>query len=161
MMRREVWDSMLDADMNARYWQCMSRRYGAWDTAGKVLMALTSSGAVAGWGFWAAAPAFWKTLSGTSAVVAILINVIAPHKIATRAASLAGQWIQHQIDYELLWSEIDSWSAAHTKRYNESRNREVTARREEATLPRSDRLVRLCQEAVKRSRRLSSSPKES
>ncbi|HEV2731679.1 MAG TPA: hypothetical protein VGV15_16735 [Terriglobales bacterium] len=82
-MSRELWDSLLDAEMNVRYWSTMCHRYSRYDTYSRIFLALTSSSTVASWEFWSQFPALWKTLSGLSALVAIVLAVIdLPKKVS-------------------------------------------------------------------------------
>jgi len=51
-MRETIWDSMLDADMNVRYWAGLGRCYYKKDITYKIFLAAMSSGTVASWGIW-------------------------------------------------------------------------------------------------------------
>jgi hypothetical protein len=75
-MRKSLWYSMLDADMNARYWSYLSRRYSNRDKYSKIFLALMSSGTVASWGFWSDMQIIWKILSACSALLAIALPII-------------------------------------------------------------------------------------
>jgi len=48
-LRRLVWDSMLVADLNARYSSCLANRFQRVDKGAKILVAVTSSAVVSGW----------------------------------------------------------------------------------------------------------------
>jgi hypothetical protein len=74
--RKLVWDSLLDADMNARYWGHLARRYQRREMRTKIFLAITSSGAVAGWTLWSRWPQVWHVLSGVSMVVAVALPVL-------------------------------------------------------------------------------------
>ena len=51
-IRQVIWEAALDADLNLRYWDHLSRRYSAWDKYAKIFLAIMSSSTVAGWGIW-------------------------------------------------------------------------------------------------------------
>ena len=42
-MRKEIWNSMLDADMNARYWGELSRTYYSREKWAKIFLAVMAS----------------------------------------------------------------------------------------------------------------------
>ena len=71
-----VWEAMLDADLNFRYWDHLSRRYSAWDKYTKIFLAIMSSSAVAGWRIWNEVDILWKGLSAVSAVTAIALPIL-------------------------------------------------------------------------------------
>ena len=48
-MRKIIWDSMLDAEMNERYWSKLSKRYYKKEQRTKIFLAIMASGTVASW----------------------------------------------------------------------------------------------------------------
>lgn len=153
-LRKQIWDSMLDADMNARYWSTLTRRYTRYDTGSKIFLAAMSSGTVAGWGLWSDVPILWKTLSAASALLAIGLTAVNLPKQITRLADQSGQWLQLFTDYELLWLEDGAMTAAQQKHYQDIRKREASVKKNEVALPEDLKLLRTCQGAVIRSRGL-------
>ena len=71
IMRTAIWKSMLEADMNAKYWKYLVNRYSTRDKGFKIFLAIMASGTVAGWGLWEDIPWLWKSLSSISAIIAI------------------------------------------------------------------------------------------
>ena len=59
-IRQVIWEAMLTADLNVRYWAHLSRRYSMWDKCIKILLALASSATVASWSFWNEVDILWK-----------------------------------------------------------------------------------------------------
>ena len=142
-MSRELWDSMLDAEMNVRYWTAICHRYSTYDVSSRIFLAVTSSSTVAGWGFWAEWPWIWKTLSGVSAVVAIVLTVIDLPKKVSRISVLVARWKQSQVEYELLWRSDRFLSSSQSKsKYSNCKHREVANTADEQTLPRDEKLLK-------------------
>lgn len=112
--RKHVWESMLVADMNRRYYQSLTDRYRRLDFWAKVLIAVTSSAAVSGWAVWShpGVDWIWKLASAVAAVVAIALPLADPAKSLRIASELAGEWFAVLREYELLWARIDDTSDA-------------------------------------------------
>ena len=102
-MRKQIWDSMLDADLNARYWSTLGRRYYLFDLGHKIFLAVMASGTVASWGFWGEFQMLWKVLSATAAVLGIALPIINWPKTMQRITDIRQKWLQIKVDYELLW----------------------------------------------------------
>ena len=152
-MRNEIWDSMLDADMNKRYWSSLARRYSGRDRNSKIFLAIMSSGVVAGWGIWNHIPFLWKLLSSVSALLAITLPILNYQKIIVKTSDLAGNWMQIQIDYEELWFGFNHTpSETLLKQYTKIRSREFDASKIEHTLPKDKKLLNLCYDEVLSSR---------
>ena len=75
-IRRVIWEAVLDADLNLRYWDHLSRRYSTWDKYTKIFLATMSSSTVASWGFWDEIDILWKGLSAVSAFTAIALPIL-------------------------------------------------------------------------------------
>jgi hypothetical protein len=50
--RTDLWNSMLDAEMNQYFWHLISTRYARWDRNLKLIIAFAASGTVAAWSVW-------------------------------------------------------------------------------------------------------------
>lgn len=101
-----VWDSLLDSDMNVRYWNYVCRRYYFEDRLSKILLAITSSTTVASWTLWSHVEIVWKILSGISAIVAISLPILNLQKLIQSASELRVKWSQLLVEYENLWTDI-------------------------------------------------------
>jgi hypothetical protein len=95
-LRREIWNAMLDSDMNSRYWGFMGARYSNWDMTVKIVLAITASTTVAAWGIWSQYPIWWKALSGLSAILAAIQPVINLTKKAEAMAGVAAEMVSTQ-----------------------------------------------------------------
>ncbi|MFZ0959823.1 MAG: hypothetical protein WAO35_02880 [Terriglobia bacterium] len=148
-----LWESMLDADMNARYWGRLARRYQRKEMGLKILLAATSSATVAGWALWKGAPQLWQALSGFSALVAVALPILNYSQRIETMADLRAKWMHLRVEYDSLWAEWTSKRRAEPGRAFELlKGREVEFSKIEATLPRDRKLIRDCQQEVRRSR---------
>jgi len=148
-MSRELWTSLLDAEMNVRYWSAMCHRYARYDTWSRIFLAITSSSTVAGWEFWAHVPFLWKGLSGLSALLAIVLAVLDLPKKVSRMSVLVVRWKQSQVDYELLWRNDRSLGSNQSKsKYSNVKHKEVTNTADEQTLPYDKSLLKKCYDEV-------------
>jgi hypothetical protein len=107
-LRRAIWDSLLDAELHARYWEYLCRLYYRMDKYTKMFLALTSSSTVASWGFWSEIGFMWKTLSGLSAVTAIILPILNWRGNTQRMSKLSGKYSQIQYQYENLLLDYES-----------------------------------------------------
>lgn len=155
-MKRGLWESMLDADMNARYWKKLAKRYSSVDVGIKIFLALLTSGSVAGWKFWSDNPEVWKTLSAIAAVVSIILPIIQLPKSINKMSNLTGRWLQIQYDYELLWADClkNENNQNLPKRYKDIKSKEVSVKTAETDLPEFKGLIRICYDEVIRTRGL-------
>jgi hypothetical protein len=110
-MRALVWNSLLTAQMNTLYWQHLASRYCVREKWTKILLAVMSSGVVAGWTFWAAHDAVWKILSGLAAIVAVALPILDFSGQVQKLTKLTSKCAQLRMGYELLWAQINSMSS--------------------------------------------------
>jgi hypothetical protein len=155
-MRKTIWDSMLDADMNQRYWSHLSRRYYVRDQYSKIFLALMSSGTVASWGFWSDFAIIWKVLSAASALLAIALPLLNWPRHISSMVSLKQKWTEIKADYELLWLVLekgkkDSEVGKELKRIKQL---ETKVSQQETNLPCDKKLIYQCRDEVLKSRGL-------
>jgi hypothetical protein len=150
-MRTAIWQSMLDADMNARYWRGLVARYSKKDKTLKIFLALMASGTVAGWGLWITLPWLWKTLSSLSAIVAIAMPILNYQKHIEQMSYLAGKWGELRIEYEDLWLQVKNNSGEKNleNAYKKFRKIESGLQEREIKLPEDKVLLIKCFNEVK------------
>ena len=155
-MKKAIWESMLDADMNARYWRYLVRRYSARDSGLKIFMAVMASGTIAGWGLWESIPWLWKSLSSISAVVAISLQILNYQKQIGQMSFLAGKWGELRIEYEDLWVRVRNNTNPKVieNAYRKYRRIESALQEEESKLPEDKELIEKCFNEVKKARGL-------
>jgi hypothetical protein len=156
-MKKVIWDSMLDADLNARYWSYLSRRYYLQDKYSKIFLAAMSSGTVASWQFWAAVPIVWKGLSALSALTAIALPIINWSKMIENMVRLKQQWTEIKNEYEIIWISYrnkNKTDADIEKEILRVKKKEVETSKEEYNLPNIEKLLYKCRDEVLKSRGL-------
>ncbi|MEW8183568.1 MAG: hypothetical protein AB2794_01085 [Candidatus Thiodiazotropha endolucinida] len=155
-LRKAVWDSMLDADMNSRYWKYLVDRYSKRETVLKIFLAIMASGTVAGWGIWEEYAIVWKGLSSGSALVAIALPILNYQKLIERFSELAGKWGELRIEYEDMWLEVKGQpdNQSLVKTYKKFRATEISLEKKESKMPNDKKLLKACFEEVKKSRGL-------
>jgi len=160
-MRKAIWDSMLDADMNVRYWAELGRRYYKRDIRYKIFLAVMSSGTVASWSIWSEVQVLWKILSAISALVAIALPILNWPKMIQSIGNVKQKWVDAKADYEILWVEVNSKKdqAVLKDEFKKIKKREATTTQQETNLPKKDKLLDECWEDVLESRGLKSKQK--
>jgi hypothetical protein len=104
--RTELWNSMLDAEMNVCYWQIICERLSGRDRNIKFFVFLTSSGtAIAAWTIWASHPELWKVITGISGIAAIYHNFFFSSERLRKSVALVAAWKEFAINYRLLWAD--------------------------------------------------------
>ena len=105
-IRKAIWEAMLDADFNVRYWGDLSRRYSERDNYTKIFLALMSSSTVASWGIWNEVNILWKILFSISSVTAIIFPFLNLQKKIGEMSNLRGKWSRISRAYENLWEDL-------------------------------------------------------
>lgn len=158
MLDVELWKSLLTADMNARYWSLIGRRYVERDRNAKIFLAIISSSALAGLGFWKQLPWAGIALSVLSTLTAVVIPALKYPDKVNKASDLAGTWMQIQFDYENLWLTPDGASGGVESlliQYDNIKRRVVKAKIMELGLPIDNKLIERCYSQVLAARDLS------
>ncbi|HEY9073251.1 MAG TPA: hypothetical protein VIN67_03875 [Desulfobaccales bacterium] len=156
MMRKALWYSMLDADMNARYWSYLSRRFYNKDQYSKVFLAIMSSGTVASWGFWSDISIVWKALSACSMLLAIALPVLNWQKMISNMGVLKQYWYEIKTDYEITWLALEQGKSESDigEEYKKIKQKETEANQNETNMPHDKKLLWKCREEVLFSRGL-------
>jgi hypothetical protein len=155
-MRKVIWNSWLNSDMNERYWKYLVNRYSTRDTAFKIFLAIMASGTVAGWGFWEDIPLVWKSLSSISAIIAICSPILNYEKSIEEMAYLSGRWGELRIKYQYLWYQVENSPNAQEieNTFKEFIEIESTLQEKETKLPNDKVLIKKCFDEVKRARKI-------
>lgn len=153
--RQWLWEHLLDAELNSRYWRCMVDRYKRKDQTAQIFLAVVTSGTVAGWALWEDFPLLWRTLSGASTLVAVSLPILKfPTKVEL-AADLYGRWTELCSEYERLWVSVQDGECDFTDEHMIAlSHRENSVAPQEAAFRSDLRLAEKCQAEVKRSRGL-------
>ena len=155
-MQKSVYKSMLDADMNVRYWKYLTQRYSNRDRNIKIFLAITSSGTVAGWSIWNEIPFLWQVLSGISAIIAIVSPILNYQKIIEATSDLSGKWWELLRYYESFWINVKNGQTDNRieKEYTRTKAKEDALVKKETKLHQDIKLLRECQNEVLHSRGL-------
>lgn len=146
---RLIWDLVLDADMNARYWRDLVRRYQRYEMLAKILLAATSSSTVAAWAIWEELRVAWQSFSGLSALVALVLPIIDFPDKAGKLANIHGRWIELHFEYERLWSKRNEIrEGALEASLDELQQKTIAVSKVEAGFPYDKKLVDRCYEEV-------------
>jgi len=148
-MKNSVWRSMLDADMNVRYWKYLAQRYVNRDRGVKIFLALTSSGTVASWSIWNSIPLIWQILSALSLIIAVISPILNYQKVIESVSDLSGKWWELEKEYEIFWrraqKDIDDKLEGE---YRNVKMKEYDLIKKETHLPMDMKLLKECQKEV-------------
>jgi hypothetical protein len=150
--RVELWNSMLDAEMNVYYWQTISAQLAAYDRGLKFFVFLTSSGtAIAAWTVWASYPGVWKLITGLSSVLAIYHYFFFSAERLKKSVALVAAWKEFSVNYRLLWADDpDLIQVKLWKDFEGTKKREAHV--DESQFKTDEKLLREAQAAVKNAR---------
>lgn len=148
--RKYIWESMLDSDMNLRYWKYLTRRYSNYDKYSKIFLAVMTSGTVASWGFWNDFPLSWKVLSACSALIAIALPILNFQKSIETMSDLNGMWTEIKSEYEYVWSTMSMASTIDEifQQHGKIFKKEMLSAKKEAKLPHDSKLLLRCHKEV-------------
>ena len=156
-IRKAIWEAVLDADFNVRYWGHLSRRYSARDNYTKIFLALMSSSTVASWGIWNEVNILWKILFSISSVTAIVFPFLNLQKKIGEMSNLRGKWSRISRAYENLWEDLllGQTSAEVFNEYRRIRN-EMEGEEDNTALdlPHDKKIIQRCLDEVLESRGL-------
>ena len=151
---KAIWESMLDADMNERYWTCLSRNYFKRDRYIKIFLAVMTSGVVASWNFWADIQIIWKVLSAIAALTAIISPIMKLEKSVENLSAIKGKWKKVLSGYEILWlSRNDKKEDELIAEYGKIKEKEDEI--DEQNFPVKKKLILKIQDEVLKSRGIS------
>jgi len=158
-IRTAVWNALLTADLNVRYWFEIRNSYNRRDQATKIFLAVTSSSAVATWGIWADIGWLWRSLSAASAVLAVALPILNWTKKLADMADLHGAWVQIRNQYDALWRRMEDNQLTDSEietAFESIQTKEVHAEKDEVRISarRNAKLIERCYREVLRGRNL-------
>ncbi|MBU8920580.1 MAG: hypothetical protein KOO63_01855 [Bacteroidales bacterium] len=154
-IRALIWESLLSADLNYRYFSRLGRRFQAQDRWAKIFMAFASSTVVSGWALWGAQGFdwIWKSVSGFAAVVSLALPIVNPADSLKKARAASVGWFAVKRDYELLWSHVDELPANEARAsYERISEKEVHLVELEDSLGKNKSIARQCEDELRKSR---------
>jgi hypothetical protein len=150
-LREEVWDSMLTADYNSRYWEYLFKRYYRRQKVAEIFLAVTSSSSVAAWSIWRDINLLWQCLAGSSTLVAVILPILNYKKQIADLSEILSQWVQIRAEYELLWFDIEHGTPTRDHvidQYKKLKRREIEVDKITSSIPDDERLLDLCRQQV-------------
>ncbi len=146
---------MLTAQMNVCYLSKLASRFAQREKWVKIFLAITSSGAVAGWSVWIDHANVWKTLSGLSALLAVSLPILNYSGRVAQLNKIASKQAQLRLGYDQLWAQIDVLSAdSLDNMHSELCKKEIELTDLSDNEPEDRKLLVQCQEEVLQSRSL-------
>ena len=140
---RALWDSLLGADMNSRYWAYIARRYQRRLKAATIFLAATSTSAVGT--LLVSLKVDWlpQMLSLATAVIAIALPILNWEGTIQTAVRVVERWAFLRTAYERLWASLPTISNedASTK-FDEIKARELELSWIEVALPHDQTLLK-------------------
>lgn len=153
---QSTWKSLLDADLNTRYWRLMSLRYMRFEGHAKIFLAATASATVASWSLWADWKIVWQSLSVISALVSVALPIVDAARKVEVMNEAQTDWLRLMHDYEELWRLRTALTEkTFPNKLSALKLREVDISRKTAKLPSDDiKLANSCHDEVLKSRGL-------
>ena len=141
---------MLTAHLNYYYWDHLGRLYYRSDKGLRILIAVFSSSAVAAWAVGELYPSIWKTLTGITAVAAVVQPLLDLSKKIAEISDLRRVWGELRVNWEELWN-TEAWDDLPDVIESVNKlNRDVVKVSElEQHLPRRKRLIKKCERRVR------------
>lgn len=136
-MRTAVWNALLDAEYQRRYWHLKSAQVAKRERFIQIGLAILSSSALlTALGeiqqLW-----LWKVLSALTAIVATVQPFLAYSRQSIQMRDISAQWHKQEIDYDTLWLTVDH-SAIDEGKFKALRDAEVEIFKTAVELPADD-----------------------
>src|SRR5258708_3665720 len=97
--RSVVWDSLLDAEMNVRYWGYLAQRFASRERCLKIALAVSASGTLLALPLWKQFPAGPVALGIVNATLACSLPILNYSERIETMANLRGSWSQLSIEF--------------------------------------------------------------
>ena len=106
-VRRSVWNGLLDAERQVRYYTKLFDKHNAWQSRVDNALAISGSLAIASLiaNFWDQAPA---VLGGVAAILSLYSRIAKHASKAARLDSIRSECAELQNQFEALWARIQS-----------------------------------------------------
>ncbi len=154
-LKATVWNSMLDADLNSRYWGYLGKRYYNFDWYSKVILSIVSVVGVVSWLFVKEALVYWRIISIIFAIVAVPLPFLDWPKKIEVMATLKRKWTELKHDYELFRVKVDDIENdvnSLLKEFRLIQEKELELAALDSHLPTDKKVVMTCWKEVVQSR---------
>ena len=106
---RRIWESMLDADLNARYWKYIGRKQFKKNRLLKITLAIVSVSTIAFSDFinsFLKVP--WQLIVAIAAVIAYILPILNWEQNLKDLSTLTRLYAELQYEFEDLWADIEA-----------------------------------------------------
>jgi hypothetical protein len=147
-LRTSIWESLLDAEMNVKYWGYLAERFVKRERALKITLALTTSGGLLSLSFWNSFPAGPVVLGVVNTVLACSLPILNYSGRIETMSGLRGSWAQLCIEYQRIWQQFGTLHSSCENEFRLLKERTVHLSVIETRLPNDRKLVQRCQREV-------------
>lgn len=138
--RNALWEAMLEADYQKRYWHAKAASFVRLDRRLQILLAVLSSAAVLSALGDLKLLDTWKWLSAITAITATAMPFLNYTRRSVAMADIGAKWHLLEIEYASMWRAIDR-NGFDESRFKELAAQEVEIGKATADLPRDDKAL--------------------
>jgi len=143
-----VWEAMLEADYQKRYWNAKAASFIRLDRLFQILIAVFSSAAVLSALGDLKLLEIWKLLSTLTAITATTLPFMNYTRRSVVMTDISAKWHLLEIEYSSMWRVIDK-EGFHEFKFKELKAQEVEIGKATADLPKDDmKLQKECYKQV-------------
>ena len=136
--RNSVWEAMLEADYQKRYWNAKAASFVRLDRILQILLAVLSSAAVlTALGDLKLLEA-WKWLSAFTAIIATTLPFMNYTRRSVAMVDIGAKWHLLEIEYSSLWRTLDR-DGFHENKFKELKAQEIEIGKTAVDLPSDDK----------------------
>jgi hypothetical protein len=136
--RKSVWEAMLEADFQKRYWSAKAASFIRIDRTLQILLAVLSSAAVLSALGDLKLLEVWKWLSAFTAIIATTLPFMSYTRRSVAMVDVGAKWHLLEIEYSSMWRTLDK-DGFHESKFKELKAQEVEIGKATADLPTDDR----------------------
>lgn len=138
--RSALWEAMLEADYQKRYWNAKAASFIRFDRKLQILLAVLSSSAVLSALGDLKLLDVWKWLSAITAIIAAALPFMNYTRRSVAMTDVGAKWHLLEIEYSSMWRTIDR-DGFHEDRFKELRAQEVEIGKATVDLPIDDKTL--------------------
>ncbi|MCK5590622.1 MAG: hypothetical protein KAI72_01580 [Candidatus Pacebacteria bacterium] len=156
-MKKLLWNSMLDADLNTKYWYYLNSSYNTKNFWVKVFLLIVAAGQLLSLLF-TQKQFFWTLLSVLTASIALFHLFVDWGKSIEKCYMLQKEWTYIKDKYDILWSKFRDKKINDDEleqQYTQLKAKENDISYMESGLPQKKELIRKCHQEVLSTRGLS------
>jgi len=142
-MRERLWELMVKADINVRYWKSYEARVMWMEKISRLILISASVISVLA---WALEKTYLPAATAISAFAAFVALVVVPsfglEGYSSKVEAIRHRWIEIRDDYEELWADLDNGEAqSWEKRFQAAQKRDQSLEQGGLWAPESKKLI--------------------